>query len=218
MDVVSLLTEVQAISERFDSRTYFLEAFISVIIAFYCMKQGPQESINDYLNRFKKVIKVSKHYGASLSADEILMKHELMMYIYISNMKDDISDVNFDENKMCELSSERLKAHIFVIGADKKIFKDLHKSLRDSMTLLQNMYPITRNDAVCVLQKFELHNPTRNKENGKPNQQPHHRQKEKPLRAAKKECPYFNKIMIGQTTTRGPTTRFLKPRCSSSSK
>ena len=35
-DAVSLLTEIQAISERFDSRTYFLEAYINAVTAFYC--------------------------------------------------------------------------------------------------------------------------------------------------------------------------------------
>lgn len=129
LDVVSLLTEIQAISERFDSRTYFLEAFTTAITTFYCMKQGVQESINDHLSRFRKVIKVAKHYGASLTGDEILMKHEFMMCNYISNLEDDITNLEFDETMMSECASERLKAYIFVIGADKKRFRDLHKSL-----------------------------------------------------------------------------------------
>ena len=41
------------------------------------------------------------------------------------------------------------------------------------------MYPITLSDAVSVLQKFELHNPTRSKENDQPNQSQHNRQKGK---------------------------------------
>lgn len=41
------------------------------------------------------------------------------------------------------------------------------------------MYPITLSDAVSVLQKFELHNPTRSKENDQPNQSQHNRQKDK---------------------------------------
>ena len=80
-------------------------------------------------------------------------------------MKDDISNLTYDQDVMSDVASERLKAYILVIGADKKRFRDLHKSLRDSMTLQQNMYPTTIGDAVSVLQKFELNNPSKNKEN-----------------------------------------------------
>lgn len=37
-DVVSLLTGIQAISERFDSRTCFLEAYTTAIVASYCIR------------------------------------------------------------------------------------------------------------------------------------------------------------------------------------
>ena len=40
------------------------------------------------------------------------------------------------------------------------------------------MYPTTIGGAVSVLQKFELHNPSKNKDNEQPNQQ-QHRQKDK---------------------------------------
>ena len=39
-DVISLLTEIQAISERFDSRTYFLEAYTNASVTFFCIRQG----------------------------------------------------------------------------------------------------------------------------------------------------------------------------------
>ena len=117
-DVTSVLSEIQAISERFDSRTYFLEAYLNAVTAFYCIRQEPQESINDYLSRFRKVMKVATHYGASLTEDELLVKHKLMMSGYINNMKEDIHNVSFDQVRFYDLASERIKAFIFVMGAD----------------------------------------------------------------------------------------------------
>ena len=163
-DVVSLLSEIQAISERFDTRTYFLEAYINAVTAFYCIQQGGKERINDYLSRFKKTVKVASHYGVSLNTDHILTKHELLLLGVINSLKDNIDDLEFDETELSEVASERLKAYIFVSGADKHRFKERHKSLKDSMALQQNMYPATLADAVSVLQKFELNNPLNNKE------------------------------------------------------
>ena len=54
LDVVSLLTEIQAISERFDSRTYFLEAYINAITAFYSMKQAPPGKYKRLLDSLQK--------------------------------------------------------------------------------------------------------------------------------------------------------------------
>lgn len=70
-----------------------------------------------------------------------------MMYGYISNLKDDTSNLTFEYDLMCDSASERLKAYLFIAGSDKKRVKDLHKNLRDSMALQQNIYPVT----LCVL-------------------------------------------------------------------
>ena len=174
-DVVSLLTEIQAISERFDSRTYFLEAYTNAIVAFFCIRQGARERINDYLSRFRKIIKVANHYGATLTDDEIILKHELMMHGYISTLKEDTSDLTFEYEAMRYFASERLKAYLFVAGSDENRFKDLHKNLRDSMALQQNIYPTTLSDAVSVLQKFDMNISANNKNKDQQNQQ----QKEK---------------------------------------
>ena len=141
------------------------------VTAFYCIKQGAKESINDYLSRFKKTVKVATHYGASLTSDHILMKHELLMFGFIDSMRDNIDDLDFDETAMSAAASERLKAYIFISGTDKQRFKELHNSLKDSMALHQNMYPITLGDAVSVIQKFEHNNPLNNKEKDAQQQQ-----------------------------------------------
>ena len=77
------------------------------------------------------------------------------MHGYISNLKEDTSDLNFDYDSMCDLASERLKAYLFIAGSDKNRFKDMYVNLRDSMTLQQNIYPVTLGDVVSVLQKFD---------------------------------------------------------------
>ena len=38
------------------------------------------------------------------------------MHGYISNLKEDTSDLNFDYDSMCDLASERLKAYLFIAG------------------------------------------------------------------------------------------------------
>ena len=114
-----------------------------------------------------------------MTDDEIILKHELMTQGYISDLKEDTSNITFDYNLLCDFVSERLKAYIFISGADKKRFKDLHNNLRDSMALQQNIYPITLSDAMSVLQKFDLNNPAESKSKDPSSQQHKNKQTDK---------------------------------------
>ena len=128
-DVVSLLREIKGVSELFDSRAYFLEAFVNVKKQFFFMQQESDESNTDYFARFRKTCSIARHYGADLTVDECLIKHELLMAGEITSLKEDISNIIFDRNETKKAADSRLKAYVFIIGIDKKRYRNLHKGL-----------------------------------------------------------------------------------------
>ena len=111
-DVVCLLREIKEVSEIFDSRAYFLEAFVNVKKQFIFMQQESDESNTDYFARFRKTCSIARHYGADLTADECLIKHELLLTGDITFLRDDISNLIFDRNETKKAADSRLKAYI----------------------------------------------------------------------------------------------------------
>ena len=154
-DVVSLLREIKGVSELFDSRAYFLEAFVNVKKQFFFAQQEPDETNTDYFARFRKICSIARHYGADLTADECLIKHELLMTGEITSLREDISNIIFDRLETKKSADSRLKAYIFTIGADKKRYRNLHKSLANSLIMGRNVYPKTIADAYDMLIKSE---------------------------------------------------------------
>ena len=129
-DVIEILTEIKAISNRFDNRTYFLEAYVKVKTSFFSFKQDERESNTDYLSRFTKLVDIGDHYGANLTSDDILWRHELLLSEEIDSLTDDVTGLMYNEAALKKAGSERLKAYIFIQGADNKRFKDLHRELK----------------------------------------------------------------------------------------
>ena len=153
-DVIGILTEIKAISNRFDNRTYFLEAYLKVKTSFFSFKQDDRESNTDYLSRFGKLVEIGNHYGVSLTSDDILWKHELLLNEEIETLNEDISGLMYNETALRKAGGERLKAYIFIQGADNKRFKDLHRELKKSLALGDNKYPATQPEALTLLNRF----------------------------------------------------------------
>ena len=170
-NIVELLKEIQAISCRLDSRTYYLEAFLKAKTDFYCIKQKSGESDSDYYARFIKTVDTAEHYGAELFNDEALVRHELVLDDTIEGLRDDLTDVIYDREVSQANARERLQAYIFINGSDPKRYKELHKSLKKSLVFGQNHYPVTLSDAFNILLKFGQNNS---------NTQPSDRTKTKP--------------------------------------
>ena len=154
-DVVNLLREIKGVSELFDSRAYFLEAFVNVKKQFFFAQQEAEESNADYFARFRKVCSIAKHYGADLSEDECLIKHELLLAGEINSLREDTSSLIYDRVAMKKAADARLKAYVFIVGADKKRYKNLHKGLTGSLIMGRNDYPKTVADAYDMLIKSE---------------------------------------------------------------
>ena len=81
------------------------------------MQQESDESNTDYFARFRKTCSIARHYGADLTADECLIKHELLIAGEITSLRDDISNHIFDRNETKKAADSRLKAYIFIMGA-----------------------------------------------------------------------------------------------------
>ena len=153
-DVIGLLTEIKAISNRFDNRTYFLDAYVKVKTSFFSFKQDERESNTDYLSRFVKLVEIANHYGASLTSDDILWKHELLLNGEIESLDDNLNGVMYNEAALRKSGGERLKAFVFIQGADTKRFKDLHRELKKSLVLGDNKYPSSLTEALTLLNRF----------------------------------------------------------------
>ena len=153
-DVVLVLREIKAISNQFDSRTYFLDAYVRVKSSFYSFKQMENESNTDYHSRFIKLIEVANHYGANLFSDDVLIKHELLLLKQIESLSEDTTNLIYDRAETKKAGSDRLKAFLFIQGADPKRYRDLHRKLKEALTLGDNKYPATMADAVSILIKF----------------------------------------------------------------
>ena len=108
----------------------------------------------DYHSRFTKLVEVANHYGAGLLNDKILEKHELPLLGRIDSLSENIDSLIYDQPQTIKAGADRLKAFIFIQGADHKRYGDLHRKLKESLALGDNKYPATLADAVSIMNKF----------------------------------------------------------------
>ena len=162
-DIVRLLQDIKAIATKFDRRTYFLDALVKAKIAFFCMKQDQKESNADYFSRFKKIIEVATHYGAELTSDQVLTKHELLLSKQITSIEDDISGLSFNRMQTEESGADRLRAYVYLKGLDPGRYGELIKDLKKSLITGQNLYPSTLADAYSMVNQFDINESTETK-------------------------------------------------------
>lgn len=186
-DVVLVLREIKAISNQFDSRTYFLDAYVRVISSFYSFKQTENESNTDYHSRFIKLIEVANHYGANLFSDDILIKHKLLLLKQIESLSDDTANLMYDHAETKKAGSDRPKAFLFIQGADPKRYRDLHRKLKEALTLGDNKYPATMADAMSILIKFNGHQKPQRPNNEKTGPAKENKENKKPSNNVKNE-------------------------------
>ena len=74
---LSLLTEIQGITYKFETQRYPCEALFDVFLSFYQQRQHRHQSNSEYHTRFKNLVSVIEHYGGDLGKDPILVKEAL---------------------------------------------------------------------------------------------------------------------------------------------
>lgn len=171
-NIVRLLQDIKAIATKFDRRTYFLDALVKAKLAFFCMKQDQKESNADYFSRFKKVVEVTAHYGAELTNDDMLTKHELLLSRQIVSIEDDISGLTFNLTQVLESGADRLRAYVYLKGLDPARYSELLKDLRKSLITGQNLYLSTLADAYSMINQFDINDSTEIKRQRTPKPNP----------------------------------------------
>ena len=68
-DCIWLLREIQGTTHRFEGTRYVFLSLDDAWSRYYNQRQGPQQSIHDYLKDFQALIQVLEHYGAALGGD-----------------------------------------------------------------------------------------------------------------------------------------------------
>ena len=155
-DIVELLKSIKSIFCRFDSRTYFLEALINVKIAYYCIKQSQDESVGDYYARLWKAKEIAKHYGAEITEDLSLIKHELLLEGRIESLSDPIDHLVLDLNELMKKGAHRLDAYVFIVSLDGQRYGELQKALKKSLITNTNAYPECLADAYNMAIQYDL--------------------------------------------------------------
>lgn len=73
-DVKWLLKEIKGILFTFNKRKYMHISLQQVVHKYYTFKQGPKQSIADYLEKFRFIVKVVEHYRGAIGHAPTLIK------------------------------------------------------------------------------------------------------------------------------------------------
>ena len=69
-----ILKEIKGITHRFEGTRYVFLSINEVRTNFYSYKQKNNETLTQYLEHFKSLVKVLEHYGANIGEDEAFIK------------------------------------------------------------------------------------------------------------------------------------------------
>ena len=139
MDVILLLKEIRKIMYNYQDKRYVQHSMLMTWKKFYDLKQQPNESVQEYYERFKLQVKVVESVGGSFGRDDMLLTD-------VGFTGDDTAAMG-EMKKAAEVAKQKYLAHKFIYDADHERYvhvKDgLHADYNKDYDKKGKKYPET---------------------------------------------------------------------------
>ena len=142
-DCAWLLKEIKGIRHRFEEKRYYPLSLRDALANFYSYRQGPGESLSDYLQHFRYNVDVLEHYGGQVGADPGLL-----------TMVEEEDDELTGELEFARAAKDRLLAIQFLHNADGKRFGGLLVDLENQHSRNTDQYPRDLASAYSLLVSY----------------------------------------------------------------
>jgi hypothetical protein len=137
-DCIWLLKEIQGITYRFKGTRNVFISLDDAWSGYYNYRQGPSQSLHEYLKEVQGLVQVLEHYGAALGGDGP----------YQDSVKDQVtkespSGLTAEEYRKRAIAAAKKKstAIAFLKRADRKRYGGLWSELENNYTRGQDHYP-----------------------------------------------------------------------------
>ncbi|KAL7574571.1 hypothetical protein ACA910_015921 [Epithemia clementina (nom. ined.)] len=113
-DCVWVLKEIKAVMFRFEGQRFLFLSLDLSLTTLCTYKQGPDESLVDYLQHFRTNVEVFEHYGCGFGDDPGLLA-------YVKEKNPDLKD----EKEILRISRDRALALAFLKRANMRRYEAL---------------------------------------------------------------------------------------------
>ena len=115
MDVLLLLKEIRKIMYNFQDKRYVQHNMLMTWNKFYGLKQQPNETVQEYYDRFKLQVKVVESVGGSFGRDDQLLSN--------AGLTVDDSTMWKDIKEKEKVAKEKYLAYKFIYNADHQRYR-----------------------------------------------------------------------------------------------
>ena len=119
---------------------------------FYLFSQDRNMSCQAYLEKFRNLIEVAEHAGATMGIDEAVARDILRE----ENVFDIENPAPAEMASAIEQAKDRYYAVAFLLGSDRNRYGKLIEDLENAMVQGEDKYPKTLNDAYTLLLHWKL--------------------------------------------------------------
>jgi hypothetical protein len=137
-DCIWLLQEIQGITHRFEGTRNVYISLDDAWELFYSYRQGPHQSLHEYLKEYQSLVQVLEHYGATIGADGPYLDATK------EKLKRELSPVVPDAELLKRvLGAAKLKtiAMAFLKRADRRRYGALWSELENNFSRGNDQYP-----------------------------------------------------------------------------
>jgi hypothetical protein len=156
-DCIWLLKEIQGITHRFEGTRNVFISLNDAWSGYYNCRQGPHQTLHEYLKVFQGLVQVLEHYGAALGADGPYQDSVKALVMTIAP-----SGLTKEEykNKLAMAAAKKKSMAIsFLKGADRKRYGGLWSELENNFTRGVDHYPADLTGAYGLLLNYKSMHP-----------------------------------------------------------
>jgi hypothetical protein len=150
-DCIWLLKEIQGITHRFEGTRNIFISLDDAWCNYYSYKQGPNQSLHEYLKDYRSLVQVLEHYGAAIGSEGPYLdslREQVRAETYA------VTEEEYKANKITAAKQQTI-AIVFLKRANKRRYGGLWTELENNFTCGQDHYPPDLTNAYNLLLNYK---------------------------------------------------------------